>query len=242
MTAGRFPHIFNPRAMTALQRKLRDAVQPGRAESLSGFFKTGPGQYGEGDKFLGVRMPDIRAVAKLDDGGSDVSHILESPWHEERLLALLILVRRFERGDLPEKKRVFDFYLSSTRWINNWDLVDVSAYKIAGAWLLARPRPVLRRLARSSSLWERRIAIVSTYAFIRHGDLSDTFALAESLLQDPEDLMHKACGWMLREAGKRDVSALEAFLEHHAGQMPRTMLRYAIERFPGARRRQYLLK
>lgn len=226
--------------MTALQRKLRDAAQPGRAESLAWFFKTGPGQYGEGDKFLGVRVPDIRAVAMLDDGESDVSLLLESPWHEERLLALLILVRRFERGDLSTKKRVFDFYLSSTRWINNWDLVDVSAYKIVGAWLLDRPRPVLRRLARSGSLWERRIAIVSTHAFIRNGDLEETFELTKLLLRDPEDLMHKACGWMLREAGKRDQPALEAFLQRHVRRMPRTMLRYAIEKFPEARRRCFL--
>lgn len=226
--------------MTSLQRKLRDAVQPGRSESLSSFFKTGPGQYGEGDKFLGIRVPDIRVVAKLDDGSSDVSCLLESPWHEERVLALLVLVGRFERGDLLTKRRIFDFYLSNTRWINNWDLVDLSAYKIAGAWLLDRPRRVLRRLARSGSLWERRIAIVSTYAFIRTGDLHDTFALAESLLCDPEDLMHKACGWMLREAGKKDAAALEAFLERHVRRMPRTMLRYAIEKFPEARRRQFL--
>ncbi len=227
-------------AMTSLQRKLRNAVQPGRSESLSRFFKTGPGQYGERDKFLGVRVPDIRAVANLDDGGSEVSRLLESPWHEERLLALLILVRRYERGDIRTKKRIFDFYLSNTRWINNWDLVDVSAYKIVGAWLLARPRPVLHRMARSGSLWERRISIVSTYAFIRNGDLEETFALAKLLLRDPEDLMHKACGWMLREAGKRDTAALEVFLKCHVRRMPRTMLRYAIERFPEARRRQYL--
>lgn len=226
--------------MTSLQRKLRAAVRPGRSESLAWFFKTGPGQYGEGDKFLGVRVPDIRAIAKLDDGGSGVSRLLESPWHEERLLALLILVRRYERGDLRTKKRIFDFYLANTRWINNWDLVDLSAYKIVGDWLLDRARSVLHGLARSGGLWERRIAIVSTYAFIRNGDLAETFALARLLLRDPEDLMHKACGWMLREAGKRDSAALEAFLESHVRRMPRTMLRYAIEKFPDARRQHYL--
>ncbi len=225
--------------MTSLQRQLRKAVRPGRAESTLCFFKTGPGQYGEGDRFLGVRVPDIRAVAKLDDGG-DVASLLESPWHEERVLALLILVRRYERGDNRTKKRIFDFYLSNTRWINNWDLVDLSSYKIVGDWLLDRPRPVLRRLVRSGSLWERRIAIVSTYAFIRNGDLAETFSLAGLLLRDSEDLMHKACGWMLREAGKRDPAALEEFLESRVRHMPRTMLRYAIEKFPEARRRRYL--
>jgi len=226
--------------MTLLQRKLRDAVQPGLSASHSSFFKTGPGQYGEGDKFLGVRVPDIRAVAKLDDGRSDVSYLLESPWHEERMLALLILVWRFERGDLSIQKRIYESYLSNTRWINNWDLVDISAYKIVGAWLLDRPRPVLNSLARSSSIWERRIAMVSTYAFIRKGEVRETFTLAKLLLQDPEDLIHKACGWMLREAGKKDAAALEAFLGRNVRRMPRTMLRYAIEKFPEARRRNYL--
>lgn len=226
--------------MTTLQRKLRAVIRPGYSKSLAWFFKTGPGQYGEGDQFLGIRVPDIRAVAKLDDGRADISRLLESKWHEERLLALLVMVRRFERGNDAAKKQIFEFYLSNTRWINNWDLVDISASQIVGAWLLNRPRPVLRRLARSRSLWERRIAVVSTHAFIRAGDLDDTFALAKELLRDQKDLMHKACGWMLREAGKRNVAALEVFLDEHGPWMPRTMLRYAIEKFPEKRRKQYL--
>lgn len=228
--------------MENLREELQKRIVPGRAETLVRFFKTGPGEYGEGDRFLGIDMPGIRAVVKRDDGKSDVRGLLHSPWHEERLLALLILVRRFQSGNTTAKKAVFDFYLSETSWINNWDLVDVSAYHIVGAWLLDRPRPILRRLASSESLWERRIAIVSTWAFIRTGDLAETFRLAEKLLGDPEDLMHKACGWMLREAGKRDVAALERFLDAHVSEMPRTMLRYAIEKLPEKRRKQYLAR
>jgi len=228
--------------MTSLKNELRRRIRPGNSETLAWFFKTGPGEYGEGDRFLGIRVPDIRAVSKCDDGRSDVRGLLASKWHEERLLALLILVRRFERGDDLVKKAVYDLYLSSTRWINNWDLVDVSAYKIVGSWLLARPRAPLRKLASSKSLWERRIAVVSTYAFIRASDLVETFYLSEKLLNDPEDLIHKACGWMLREAGKRDIRELERFLDEHRRAMPRTMLRYAIEKFPEKRRQQFLAK
>ena len=215
---------------------------PGHAETAAWFFKSGPGEYGEGDRFLGVRVPDVRAVSKLDDGKSGLLGLMHSEWHEERLLALLILVRRYERGDEAAKEEIFDFYLSSTRWINNWDLVDVSAYKIVGAWLLGRSRAPLRTLAASGSLWERRISIISTFAFIRAGDVGETFFLAEQLLHDPEDLMHKACGWMLREAGKRDIRKLEQFLDAHRRSMPRTMLRYAIEKFPEKRRKQLLAR
>jgi len=228
--------------MKTIRQELRDRIQPGHAETAAWFFKSGPGEYGEGDRFLGVRVPEIRAVANMDDDRSDVSRLLHSKWHEERLLALLILVRRFERGEEAIRKAIFDFYLSETRWINNWDLVDVSAYKIVGAWLLGRSRAPLRRLAASQCLWERRIAIVSTFAFIRDGDVDDTFSLARKLLNDPHDLMHKACGWMLREAGKRDVRALENFLDENGTRMPRTMLRYAIEKFPESRRKAYLAR
>ena len=178
----------------------------------------------------------------MDDGQSDIRGLMTSGWHEERLLALLVLVRRFERGDEVAKKATYDFYLSSTRWINNWDLVDLSAYKIVGAWLLGRSRAPVRNLATSRNLWERRIAVVSTYAFIRAGDFEETFFLSRKLLNDPEDLIHKACGWMLREAGKRDVVELERFLDAHGRSMPRTMLRYAIEKFPEKRRKQFLAK
>lgn len=228
--------------MIALKTELRRRMREEHAESLAWFFKTGHGEYGEGDRFLGIRVPDIRAISKMDDGKSDIRGLLRSEWHEERLLALLILVRRFERGDAEVKKAIYDLYLSGTRWINNWDLVDVSAYKIVGAWLLDRSRAPLRKLASSKSLWERRIAVISTFAFIRAGDLGETFSLSKKLLGDPEDLMHKACGWMLREAGKRDCGELERFLEANRRSMPRTMLRYAIEKFPEKRRKQFLAK
>jgi len=233
--AGYIPTMHHP-----LHDELRRRIRPGHAEMAARFFKSGPGEYGEGDRFLGIRVPDIRAVAKLDDGRSDIRGLLHSEWHEERLLGLLILVRRFERGSGAEQRSIFDLYLSETAWINNWDLVDVSAYKIVGAWLLGRLRARLHTLARSQSLWERRIAIVSTYAFIRTGDLDETFSLSRKLLNDREDLLHKACGWMLREAGKRDAGALRRFLDAHLPDMPRTMLRYAIEKFSPEERRRYL--
>lgn len=229
-------------AVKRLRRELRARVLPGHAETAAWFFKSGPGEYGEGDRFLGVRVPDVRAVAKMDDGKTDIRGLMRSEWHEERLLALLVLVCRFECGDETVKRAVYEFYLSATRWINNWDLVDVSAYKIVGPWLLGRSRAPLRALAASRSMWERRISIISTFAFIRAGDVEETFALAERLLGDPEDLMHKACGWMLREAGKRDLRGLEQFLEAHRRTMPRTMLRYAIEKFPEPRRKQMLAR
>ena len=168
--------------MASFKNELRRRIRPGHAESLAWFFKAGPGEYGEGDRFLGIRVPDIRAVAKMDDGQSDIRGLMTSGWHEERLLALLVLVRRFERGDEVAKKATYDFYLSSTRWINNWDLVDLSAYKIVGAWLLGRSRAPVRNLATSRNLWERRIAVVSTDAFIRAGDFEETFFLSRKLL------------------------------------------------------------
>ncbi|MFZ4774912.1 MAG: DNA alkylation repair protein [Terrimicrobiaceae bacterium] len=226
--------------MKSLRQELRLRIVPGRAESSAWFFKTGPGEYGEGDQFLGIPVPEIRAVAKLDDGRCDRAALLHSKWHEERLLALLILVRRFERGDEAMQCGIYETYLSETQWINNWDLVDSSAPQIVGTWLLRRPRGVLRTLACSTSLWERRIAIISTFAFLRAGELDETFRLAKLLLRDPEPLIHKACGWMLREAGKRRVRALEEFLDKHAPVMPRTMLRYAIEKIPEKRRKQYM--
>jgi 3-methyladenine DNA glycosylase AlkD len=228
--------------MPSLKDELHRLIRQGHAEVIAGFFQTGPGQYGEGDRFLGIRVPEIRAVAKRDDGQSDIRGLLRSEWHEERLLALLILVRRFERGDEAAQRAIYDFYLSETRWINNWDLVDVSAYKIVGAWLLGRSRAPLKKLAASHSLWERRIAIVSTFAFIRSGHLEETFSISKKLLGDPEDLIHKACGWMLRECGKRDERELVRFLNAHRRSMPRTMLRYAIEKFPEKRRQEFLAR
>jgi 3-methyladenine DNA glycosylase AlkD len=208
------------------------------------FFKTGPGEYGEGDVFLGLRAPQIRSLIRACDplAEADVLALVRSAIHEERMLALCCLVRQFERGDEKTRKHVYDLYLANTKWINNWDLVDTSAPHIVGAWLLERDRSVLRTLAKSDNLWERRIAVLATQAFIREGQFDDTLVIVRSLLGDDHDLMHKACGWMLREAGKRDVRALEGFLTQHAAVMPRTMLRYAIERLPERQRKMWMAK
>jgi 3-methyladenine DNA glycosylase AlkD len=223
-------------------RALRGAGSPRHAAVLQRFFKTGPGEYGEGDVFLGVRVPAVRKLAARyrDAPLTTVRALLRSPIHEVRLLALLLLVRRFEREGEPERERIYRLYLAHTRWINNWDLVDLSAPNIVGTHLLARSRGPLYRLARSHSLWERRIAVLATLAFIRQGQFADALDIADRLLRDREDLVQKAVGWMLREVGKRDRAAEEAFLRPRCRAMPRTMLRYAIERFPPAARRRYL--
>jgi 3-methyladenine DNA glycosylase AlkD len=219
-------------ALDDLRRRLRESAEPERTGTLRRFFKTGPGGYGEGDVFLGVRVPEARKVARGFDGlgEEDVLELLRSPVHEERLVALVMLVRRYERGDGATRGRVYELYLENTARINNWDLVDASAPQIVGAHLLDRDRTILDRLARSPSVWERRISIMATFAFIRAGDFGDTLRLARVLLGDGHDLIHKASGWMLREVGKRDEGTLVRFLEEHAPQMPRTMLRYAVER------------
>ncbi len=206
------------------------------------FFKTGPGQYGEGDVFLGIKVPLLRKVA-ADCRGMPVAEaekLLHSPLHECRMLALLVLVQAFARGDESVRQATYDLYLRNTARINNWDLVDCSAEHIVGGFLRERDTAPLYRLARSSSLWERRIAVLATFHFIRRDDFTSTFGVARLLLADKEDLIHKAVGWMLREVGKRDQPAEEAFLVDHYQTMPRTMLRYAIERFTLDRRRQYL--
>jgi 3-methyladenine DNA glycosylase AlkD len=184
----------------------------------------------------------VRRLVKPTDrlGLADLRTLLHSRWHEERLLALLILVRRFERGDEQAQGRLYRLYLRSTAFINNWDLVDCSAPPIVGAWLLERPRSILDTLAHSSNLWQRRIAVLATFAFIRRGQFEDTLRLCQQLRNDPHDLLHKACGWMLREVGKRDRRALESFLRRHAAVLPRTMLRYALERLPEPARREWL--
>ncbi|MEI8032272.1 MAG: DNA alkylation repair protein [Chlorobiaceae bacterium] len=206
------------------------------------FFKTGPGQYGEGDRFRGIRVPVLRKLAPSLDGVQmeELLHLLASEFHEDRLLALLMLMRRYARGDEQLRGEIYRIYLDNTRFINNWDLVDVTAGHIVGKHLRHRDRTPLYTLARSESLWERRIAIVATFHFIRNGEFSDTMLLAEQLLRDPEELIHKATGWMLREVGKREQGALEAFLLRHCRTMPRVMLRYAIERLPEAQRQLYL--
>lgn len=220
-------------------RALGDSVI---AEHSGRFFKTGPGEYGEGDRFLGIRMPVIRkqVVRFQHTPLEEVLLLLHSPMHEERMCALLLMVRQFEKGETPARRAIYEAYLSHTKLINNWDLVDCSALQIVGGWLFDRDRSKLEELLVSDLLWERRIAIIATFYFIRRNDLDDTFRFSEQLLSDQEDLMHKATGWMLREAGKRDEERLKSFIRVHYDSMPRTMLRYAIEKLPEEERKRYL--
>lgn len=226
-----------------IKKDLRVESDPEKAKILQGFFKTGPGEYGEGDIFLGVTVPKIRAVVKRYRavGIKDAIVLLRSPVHEERLTALLILVARFESGDVVEREKIYRAYLGNTKFINSWDLVDLSAERIVGAFLKDKDKTVLYKLAASRLIWERRIAIIATFNFIKAGKPGDTFAIAELLIDDEHDLIHKAVGWMLREAGKRiGTEEEEKFLKKHYKDMPRTMLRYAIERFPENKRQKYL--
>ena len=230
--------------MTAqeISKILQRLADPHIAEHSQRFFKTGPGQYGEGDRFLGIRVPVLREQAKKfkDAPLGEVRRLLRSPYHEERLCALLLLVQKFSQGNPAHQKAVYELYLGNTRYINNWDLVDLSAYWIVGTWLTDKDRQPLYTLAHSKNLWERRIAIIATFHFIKNTQFADTLAIAALLLTDREDLMHKAAGWMLREVGKRDLSQEKEFLNAHYQQMPRTMLRYAIEKFPENERLKYL--
>ena len=213
------------------------------AVTAARFFKTGRGDYGEGDRFIGVRVPDVRKTAKQffrELTTAEVLPLLTDPVHECRLLALLLWVQQFTRGDEACREAIVALYLAHTDCINNWDLVDLSAYEIVGAYLLPRDRSLLDRLAGSTSLWEQRIAIVSTWVFIRRGEFDDTLRLADRLLAHPHDLIQKAVGWMLREVGKRDKKRLESFLESRCRRMPRTMLRYAVERFSPEERARYM--
>jgi 3-methyladenine DNA glycosylase AlkD len=223
---------------------LKKLANPAKAKILQGFFKTGEGQYGEGDVFYGVTVPQTRTVAAKHAKAAtlaDAGELLHSKIHEERLAALLILVHQFQREGDSDKKRIYEFYLKNAGRVNNWDLVDLSAPKIVGAYLQGKDKAVLRRLARSKNIWERRIAIVATFHFIYYGDAKDALEIAEILLHDKHDLIQKAVGWMLREVGKRcSQEELEGFLRTHGKEMPRTMLRYAIERLPEAKRKQYL--
>jgi 3-methyladenine DNA glycosylase AlkD len=232
----------HPPKFAALKQEFTRAANPKRARDLAWFFKTGKGEYGEGDKFIGITVPVQRAIAKkfrhLDL--ADVEKLLESRVHEHRSVGLMILVAQYEAGDTATKQKVFDFYLHHTRCVNNWDLVDGSAPYIVGKHLASRSRRVLYRLAKSPDLWERRIAMVATAAFIRSGDLKDAFAIATRLLDDKHDLIHKATGWMLREAGKQSRAKLVRFLKRNYSRMPRTALRYAIEHLPAAQRKKAL--
>jgi 3-methyladenine DNA glycosylase AlkD len=230
--------------MTAseIQDRLRDLGSPEAAAMAARFFKTGAGQYGEGDIFLGLRAAVMHGLAKEYRALpiEELVVLLQSPIHEDRLLALLIMVRQFARGDQAARKVLYELYLANTRYVNNWDLVDASAREIVGGHLAAGSRKPLDRLAASPSLWERRISIVATHYFIREGEFADTLRVAERLLDDREDLIHKAVGWMLREVGKKDQPTLESFLKRHGRVMPRTSLRYAVERMPADLRRAYL--
>jgi 3-methyladenine DNA glycosylase AlkD len=209
---------------------------------LQGFFKTGAGQYGEGDIFLGIRVPVLRTLAKEYKALpiKEVLPLLRSPYHEVRLFALILFVNAFANSDEIIQKKIYSLYMANTRYINNWDLVDISAPNIVGAFLLERSRRPLYQLAKSKSLWERRISILATFYFIKNNQFADAVRIAGFLLQDKEDLIHKAAGWMLREIGKRDIECAESFLQKHCQVMPRTMLRYAIERFTPSKKRKYM--
>ena len=234
--------------MNKLLQEMLLKEDPSQVEGLSRFFKTGPGQYGEGDIFLGIKVPTTRAVVKSywkELTLNDLEECVTNLYHEVRLAALLALVEMFSHSkkDRAFQKECVDFYLSHTDRINNWDLVDLSCYPLLGVWLLDKDRSLLYDLARDGkTIWEQRIGIVSTMTFIRHGQLDDTFSIADILLHHPHDLIHKAVGWLLREAGKKDEVALTEFLQSRHKTMPRTMLRYAIEKFPEEKRAVFLMK
>jgi 3-methyladenine DNA glycosylase AlkD len=237
-----------------LKKKLKLKGDSKRAKNLQRFFKTGKGEYGEGDIFIGLTVPEIREMAKkysglaprnFSEGGLgflDIKKLLRSKIHEERLIALLILVNNFQKGRERERQKIYRFYLKNTKHINNWDLVDLSAHKIVGAYLMDKPRNILYKLAKSKNLWERRIAIIATFQFINNNQFKESLKISEILLSDKHDLIHKAAGWALREIGKRSLKDEEKFLKKHYGKMPRTMLRYAIERFSENKRQMYLKK
>lgn len=232
----------NKPSLAQVRAALKAEADPSAQKILMSFFKTGPGEYGEGDLFIGVTVPSTRSVAKRfsDLARTNVLKLLKSKIHEERLLALIMMIRNYEKGDLKQKVQVYSDYLAHLKHVNNWDLVDVSAHKIVGAHLERRSRTLLNSLARSKRMWDRRVAVVATHHFIRKGDYADILRLSERLLEDEEDLMHKAVGWMLREMGKRDLIPLKNFLKKHHSRMPRTMLRYAIEKFSERERKAIL--
>ncbi|MFC1626767.1 DNA alkylation repair protein [Patescibacteria group bacterium] len=215
-----------------------------KALTYQRFFKTGKGEYGEGDIFLGISVPDLRKIAKQykDLSHKEIEVLLQSKIHDHRLVALLILVDQFNKGDQDIKKHVYDIYIKNSKKVNNWDLVDLSAGYIVGQYLFEKDRSILDTLATSNNLWERRISIIATFAFIRKDDFHTTLHIAEILLHDEHDLIHKAVGWMLREVGKRDLAVEEGFLKKYYKIMPRTMLRYAIEKFDEKQRQYYLKK
>ncbi|MEZ9526480.1 DNA alkylation repair protein [Enterovibrio norvegicus] len=212
------------------------------AQNAQRFFKSGPGEYGEGDRFIGVRVPTLRTCAKAHINASleTIRTLLESEWHEIRLLAVILLSEQFKKAKGEDRTTIYNFYLTQTHRINNWDLVDSSAHHIVGGYLADKDRAVLYSLSDSESIWERRIAMMATFTFIRLNQFEDTYALAEKYLTDKEDLIHKVSGWMLRDVGKRDVEGLRAFLTTHIAVIPRTMLRYAIEKLDSEERKHFL--
>jgi 3-methyladenine DNA glycosylase AlkD len=228
--------------LTRLQQELQQLADSKQKDILQRFFKTGQGEYGEGDVFLGIKVPVQRKVAKKYQTLplSEIQKLLTSQIHEYRFTALILLIQHYTKAETHQKTALFDFYLKNTKHINNWDLVDISAPKIVGDYLLDKSKEVLYQLAHSSNLWERRIAIIATMTFIKNNQLNDTLQLAEILLNDEQDLIHKAVGWMLREVGKQDQNIEEGFLNKHYQKMPRTMLRYAIEKFDPETRQFYL--
>jgi len=227
-----------------LKSEIKSLANPERAKISQRFFKTGKGEYGEGDIFIGITVPESRKIAKkyLLLQLEEILELLKSKIHEERLIALLILIEKFKKAkkNKVEKRKVFEFYLNNSQHINNWDLVDLSADKIIGEFLFNEDKQLLHHYAKSKNIWQRRISIVSTYAFIRKRKFGETLAIAQILINDEHDLIHKAVGWMLREVGKRNSQVLETFLQQHYKIMPRTMLRYSIEKFPKEKRLKYL--
>jgi len=225
-----------------IQKRLKDLGSKEKAKKHQKFFKTGPGEYGEGDIFVGVTVPELRKLANeyRTIPLKEVKLLLRSPIHEERLLSLFLLIHRYSKGDELEKKKIYELYLNNTKFINNWDLVDSSAGHIVGAFLFDKSKQPLYDLVNSENLWERRISIISTFYFIKRNQFSDALKISKILLSDKEDFIHKAVGWMLREVGKRDMSVEENFLKKHYKNMSRTMLRYAIEKFPESKRQRYL--
>jgi len=230
-------------SLADLRKELKSISNPDKAKFLKRFFKTGKGEYGYGDIFLGLTVPQSRTVALKyrQLSFSEIKKLLTSKIHEERLIALLILVDKYKNGKLDKQKEIVDYYLSNTSYINNWDLVDLSADKIIGHYLLDKPTTILDKLAKSKNIWERRVAIVATYQFIKNNKFDETLKIGKILLNDKHDLIQKAVGWMLREVGKRSIKTEELFLQKYYKKMPRTMLRYAIERFPEKLRQKYLL-
>ena len=229
-------------SLKSLRATLKKQADSEKAKIYLRFFKTGKGEYGEGDEFLGIKVPESRKVAKQfkDLSLAEIQELLNSQFHEERLIGLFILVEQSRKADAVKKQIIYEFYFKNTKRVNNWDLVDLSAEKIIGAYLMDKDKKVLFKLAKSKNLWERRIAIMSTFHFIKNGLFEITLEIAKILLKDEHDLIHKAVGWMLREIGNRDLTIEENYLKKHYKDMPRTMLRYAIEKFPEHKRQAYL--